>query len=253
MLTAITREPARSLGRCELTYIGRQPIDVGRAAAQHREYRRALEDCGARVVLLPAAEELPDSVFVEDTAVVLDELAILTAPGVASRRAEVPLIEPEIARHRAVARTPPPATLEGGDVLRVGRRLFVGLSARTNRAGVEALRRLTAPHGYEVVPVELRDCLHLKSACTAADDETILVNPAWVDAAVFSDYEAVNVHPSEPWAANTARVGASLLVGASFPRTAEALARRGLKVHPVEVSEFAKAEGGLTCMSLIFK
>jgi dimethylargininase len=251
VLTAITREPAQSLARCELTYVARGPIDTGRAAAQHREYRRALADCGARVVLLPAADGLPDSVFVEDTAVVLDELAILTSPGVASRRAEVPLIEPEIARHRAVARIKPPATLEGGDVLRVGRRLFVGLSPRTNRAGIETLRALTAPHGYEVVPVELRDCLHLKSACTAADDETILFNPAWVDDETFGQYEAVNVHPAEPWAANTVRVGTSLLVGAAFPRTAEALARRGLNVRPVDVSEFAKAEGGLTCMSLI--
>jgi dimethylargininase len=253
MLTAITREPARSLARCELTYVARGPIDVARAAAQHGEYRRALEDCGARVVALPAAEELPDSVFVEDTAVVLDELAILTSPGVASRRAEVPLIEPELARLRAVARISPPATLEGGDVLRVGRRLFVGLSPRTNHAGVEALRELSAPHGYEVVAVELRDCLHLKTACTAADDETILLNPAWIDAAVFDEYERVSVHPEEPWAANTTRVGASLIVGAAFPRTADLLARRGFKVHPVDVSEFAKAEGGLTCMSLIFE
>lgn len=253
MLTAITREPARSLDGCELTYVGRQPIDAARAAEQHRAYRRALEDCGARVVALPAAEGLPDSVFVEDTAVVLDELAVITSPGVASRRAEVRLIEPEVARLRPLGRILPPATLEGGDVLRVDRRLFVGLSPRTDGAGVEALRRLAAPHGYEVVPVPLRDCLHLKTACTAADDETILLNPAWVDAAAFRGYDTVAVHAAEPWAANTARVGPLLLVGAAFPRTAEALARRGLDVRPVDVSEFAKAEGGLTCMSLIFK
>ncbi|HWS52883.1 MAG TPA: arginine deiminase family protein [Pyrinomonadaceae bacterium] len=253
MLTAITREPARSLSGCELTYVARQPIDAGRAAAQHRDYRRALEACGARVVALPAVEGLPDSVFVEDAAVVLEELAVITSPGVASRRAEVGLINPEVARLRPVARILAPATLEGGDVLRVGRRLFVGLSPRTNRAGVEALERLTAPHGYEVAPIALRDCLHLKTACTAADDGTILLNPAWVDAEAFRGYELLAVHPAEPWAANTARVGESLLVGASFPRTAEALARRGLDVRPVDVSEFAKAEGGLTCMSLIFK
>jgi dimethylargininase len=251
VIVAITREPAQSLGECELTYVGRQPIDTERAAAQHRDYRRALAACGARVVVLPAVEELPDSVFVEDTAVVLDELAVVTSPGVASRRAEVEIIEPEIARLRPVAKILPPATLEGGDVLRVGRRLFVGLSPRTNRAGVEALRELSAPHGYEVTPVALRDCLHLKTACTAADDETILLNPAWVDAETFRGYERVAVHPSEPWAANTARVGPLLLVGAAFPRTAEALARRGLDVRALDVSEFAKAEGGLTCMSLI--
>ncbi|MDQ3806206.1 MAG: arginine deiminase family protein, partial [Acidobacteriota bacterium] len=164
----------------------------------------------------------------------------------------VGIIEPEVARLRPVVSLEPPATVEGGDVLRVGRKLFVGLSPRTNRAGVEALRELSAPHGYEVTPVALRDCLHLKTACTAADDETILLNPAWVDADIFRGYETIAVHPAEPWAANTARVGAALLVGAASPRTAEALARRGRDVRPVDVSEFAKAEGGLTCMSLIF-
>lgn len=253
MLTAITREPARSLTGCELTYVGRQPIDAARAAGQHRDYRRALEDGWARVVALPAVDGLPDSVFVEDTAVVLDGLAVITSPGVASRRPEVELIEAEVARLRPVARITPPATLEGGDVLRVGRRLFVGLSPRTNRAGVEALRGLAAPLGYEVVPVALRGCLHLKTACTAADDETILLNPEWVDGEAFRGYGRVAVHPAEPWAANTARVGPLLLVGAAFPRTAEALARLGLDVRPVDVSEFAKAEGGLTCMSLIFE
>ena len=251
MLTAITREPARSLERCELSYVERRAIDAGRAAAQHREYRRALGECGARVVALPAAEELPDSVFVEDTAVVLDELAILASPGVASRRAEVPLVEAELARHRRLVRVELPATLEGGDVLRVGRRLFVGLTPRTNRAGVEALRALSAPYGYEVVPVVPRGCLHLKTACTAVGDGTILLNPEWVDPAHFREYERLAVHPSEPWAANTARVGLHLLVGAAFPRTAELLTRRSLAVRPVDVSEFAKAEGGLTCMSLI--
>lgn len=252
MLTAVTREPAQSLGRCELTYVERAAIDVGRAGAQHRAYRRALEGCGARVVVLPAVEELPDSVFVEDTAVVLDELAVLASPGAASRRGEVKLIEPELARHRALERTSPPATLEGGDVLRVGRRLFVGLTPRTNRAGVEALRRISAPHGYEVLAAEPRGCLHLKTACTAVSDETILLNPSWVDADVFAGYERVAVHPAEPWAANTARVGGAVLVGAAFPRTAELLARRGLDVRVVDASEFAKAEGGLTCMSLLF-
>jgi dimethylargininase len=251
MLTAITREPARSLEACELTYVSRQAIDPARLAAQHRAYRRALEECGARVLTLPAAEGLPDSVFVEDTAVVLDELAVLTSPGVASRRAEVSLMEPELARLREVARVEPPATLEGGDVLRAGRRLYVGLSPRTNRAGVEALGRLAAPHGYEVVSVAVRGCLHLKTACTFVDGETLLLNPAWADAADFEGCEALAVHPEEPWAANTLRVGPALFVSAAAPRTAERLARRGHDVRPLDVSEFAKAEGSLTCMSLI--
>ena len=252
MFIALTREPARTLGDCELTYLERQPIDVGRARAQHRAYREALAACGARVVTLPAIEELPDSVFVEDTAVVLDELAVITSPGVESRRAEVDAIEPEVARLRPVVRITPPATLEGGDVLRVGRRLYVGLSPRTNRRGLEALGRLVAPHGYEVAAVELRGCLHLKTGCSALDERTVLLNPDWVSPEDFRACELVSVPAAEPGAANVLRVGRAVCVGSAFPQTAEMLAGRGYDVRRVEVSEFAKAEAGLTCMSLIF-
>jgi dimethylargininase len=253
MTLALTREPARDMSACELTYLGRQPVDVARATEQHRGYRQALEECGARVVTLPAIDELPDSVFVEDTAIVLDELAVLTSPGVASRRPEVRANAPEIARFRPVVQIQLPATIEGGDVLRVGHKLYVGLSPRTNLAGVAALSALVAPYGYEVRTVALRDCLHLKSGCTAVGDETILANPDWIDASVFRDYEIVAVHADEPWAANALRVGAQVCVGAPFPRTAEMLARGGYDVRAVDVSEFAKAEGGLTCMSLLFQ
>jgi dimethylargininase len=253
MIVALTREPARDMSACELTYLGRQPVDGARAAEQHRGYRQALADCGARVVALPALDELPDSVFVEDTAIVLDELAVLTSPGVASRRPELRANAPEIARLRPVVQIHLPATIEGGDVLRVGRKLYVGLSPRTNLAGVAALSELIAPHGYEVCTVALRGCLHLKSGCTAIGDETILANPGWIDASVFRAYDVIAVHAAEPWAANTLRVGATVCVGAAFPRTAEMLAGRGYEVRMVDVSEFAKAEGGLTCMSLLFQ
>ena len=252
MIVALTREPARDMSACELTHLERRPIDAARVSGQHRAYRRALEECGARVITLPAMDEMPDSVFVEDTGIVLDEFAVLTSPGVRSRREEVRAIEPEIARLRPVARISPPATIEGGDVLRVGRNIFVGLSPRTNREGVAALRSLVAPHGYEVFGVELRGCLHLKSGCTAIDDETILANPEWIDAEAFRSYRVIAVHVDEPWAANALRVGATVCVGAAFPRTSRMLSRRGYAVRAVDVSEMAKAEGGLTCMSLIF-
>lgn len=253
MIVALTREPARALDACELTYREREPVDAGAAAGQHRAYCEALRACGARVVTLPPAEELPDSVFVEDTAIVLDEVAVLTRPGVESRRGEVRLIEPEVARLRPVVRIEPPATLEGGDVLRLGRTLYVGLSPRTNAAGAAALRRLVAPHGYEVVTVGLRGCLHLKTGCSAVDDETVLVNPGWVDAGVFRGREVIRVDAAEPWGANVLRVAGAVCVGAAFPRTAEMLSARGHDVRAVEVSEFAKAEGSLTCMSLLFR
>lgn len=253
MIVALTREPAGALDACELTYREREPIGAAAAAAQHRGYREALAACGARVVTLPPVEELPDSVFVEDTAIVLEEVAVLTRPGVESRRGEVGLIEPEVSRLRPVVRVEPPATLEGGDVLRLGRTLYVGLSPRTNAEGADALRRLVAPHGYEVLTVEPRGCLHLKTGCSALDDETVLVNPDWVDAGVFRGRAVVPVDAAEPWAANVLRVAGSVCVSAAFPRTAGALSARGYDVRAVEVSEFAKAEGGLTCMSLIFK
>src|SRR2546423_2405158 len=253
MIVALTREPARSLDACELTYREREPIDARVAATQHRAYCEALRACGAEVVMLPRIDELPDSVFVEDTAIVLDELAVLARPGVESRRAEFEMIEPEVARLRPVARVEPPATLEGGDVLRAGRKLYVGLSPRTNAAGVAALGELCAPHGYEVVPVVLRDCLHLKTGCSALDDETILFNPDWIDAVSFGGLRVVAVDADEPWAANVLRVGRTLCVGAAFPRTARKLSARGYRVRAVDCSEFAKAEGGLTCMSLLFR
>lgn len=209
--------------------------------------------CGARVVTLPPVDELPDSVFVEDTAIVLDEVAVLTRPGVESRRGEVALMEAEVARLRPVVKVEAPATLEGGDVMRVGRTLYVGLSPRTNAEGAEALRRFAAPHGYEVVTVELRGCLHLKTGCSALDDATVLVNPEWVDPRAFEGHEVVNVDPTEPWAANVVRVGDSVCVSAAFPHTAALLSTRGYDVHAVEVSEFAKAEGGMTCMGLLFR
>jgi dihydropteroate synthase len=253
MIVALTREPARSMESCELTYREREPIDAAVAAEQHRAYCDALRSCGAEVVTLPRVDGLPDSVFVEDTAIVLDGLAVLTRPGVESRRAEVEIVEPEVARlRRKVVRIEAPATLEGGDVMRVGRTLFVGLSSRTNWEGLTALRELVAPHGYRVYPVELYDCLHLKTGCTALNNRMILANPDMVDVESFG-CEVLPVDEAEPFAANVLRVGNSLLVGEEFPRTARMLADRGFDVRRVNFSEFAKAEGGLTCMSLLFK
>jgi dimethylargininase len=253
VIVALTREPAATLGRCELTFREREPIDSERAAAQHRAYREALAACGASVVALPPIDSLPDSVFVEDTAVVLDTLAILTRPGVESRRPEIAAVEGEVERLRPVARVRAPATLEGGDVLRAGCTLYVGLSPRTNAAGAAALRELAAPAGYEVVEVALRDCLHLKTAATLLDDATVLANTRWIDPQIFRGREVVPVPPAEPWAANVLVVGRSVCASAAHTQTADLLARRGYDVRTLDVSEFVKAEAGLTCMSLLFE
>ena len=250
---ALTRGVSPSIDRCELTHIDREPIDLERARAQHEDYCDRLEALGLEVLRLPADPAFPDGCFVEDTAVVLDEIAVLTPLGAPSRRGETPAIAEALSRYRRVEAITLPATIEGGDVLTVGRRVFVGLSRRTNAAGVEALRRLVGPFGYDVLPVPVTGCLHLKSAVTALDEETVLANPAWFDAGPLSPLSLVPVAPEEPGAANVLRVRGQVWAHPGFPRTIETLEARGYRVTPVDISEFLKAEAALTCKSLLFR
>lgn len=254
---AIVRRPARSLAQsCELTHLERAPIAFDTLERQHRAYRDALASAGARVFVLEALEAFPDSVFVEDAAVVLDEVAILTRPGAASRRTEPAHIAPTLAAFRRIDTLGAPGALEGGDVLRIGRTLYVGLTTRTNAAGIEQLAALLQPHDYRVVPVRVQGSLHLKTACTALDAETLLLNPAWVDVGPFDGFARIEVADDEPFAANVLPVGDARLVNAAFPRTQERVeafcARVGLRAIAIDISEFGKAEAGLTCMSLVF-
>jgi dimethylargininase len=250
-MIALTHSVTPSLARCELTFLAREPIDLARARAQHGTYRKLLGECGAIVRELSTSPDHPDAVFVEDTAVVLDELAVVASMGVASRHAEVQGMRGVLAEYRDVAAIAPPATLEGGDVLRVGRRLFVGLTGRTNAAGANALERLVAPHGYRVVRVPVRGCLHLKSACTALDDDTLLANPAIVALEPFAGVRVVRVPDDEPRGANALRLGGTVCLSAAFPRTAELVARLGFDVRTTDISEFEKAEAAMTCLSLL--
>jgi len=250
---ALTREVSPRLARCELSYVERRPIDHRRAVAQHQDYCRTLEGLGLEVLRVPADAACPDCCFVEDAALVLDELALLTRMGTASRRPESPAIERALAPYRSVVRMTPPGTLDGGDVLVAGRTLFVGLSKRTNEEGIEFLRQALAPHAYSVVPVEVRGCLHLKSAATALDEQTLLANVIWVDPKAFPGFEVLPVPLKEPHAANVLRVRAQILVHDGFPLTRELLEKRGYSVAPVDVSEFLKAEAGVTCKSIIFR
>ena len=253
MVLALTRDVARSLGRCELTFRDREPIDVERAVAQHQAYCDRLEALGLEVLRLPADEACPDGCFVEDVAVVLDEVAVITMPGAPSRRPEVPPVRDALRRFRRCEEMALPATLDGGDVLRLGRRLLVGRTARTNEAGIAALRAAVAPFGYQVVPVVVTDCLHLKSAVTALDEETLLAVPGAVDEAHFAGHELVAVPEEERDAANVLRVRGEVWVAAGFPRTLDRLDGRGYRVVPMDVSEFLKAEAGLTCKSVLFR
>ena len=253
MLTAITREVSPTLGDCQLEFLKREPIDIAKAIRQHHAYEQCLRDAGARVNTLPSDPEFPDGVFVEDPAIVLDEIAILTRMGAPSRRGEGESIAAALAPFRECARIVEPGTIEGGDVMLVGRTLFVGLSRRTNAEGIRQLAAIAGHLGYGVVPVEVSGCLHLKSACSPLGDSAILVNRQWIRSEAFADLRVVDVAPEEPSAANVLRVGDTVLSAASFPQTAEILRRLGFPVRVVDISELQKAESALTCSSLIFE
>jgi len=253
MWIAVTREVSPALGHCELSYVPREAIDVARASAQHRDYLRALEALGCRLLTLPVEPALPDSVFVEDVAIVLDEVAVLTRPGALSRRAEVASVAEVLRRYRPVLAIEAPGTLDGGDVLRVGRALYVGESARSNAEGMAQLREVLAGYGYTVQGVPIRGCLHLKSAVTPLSNDTLLLQPKWVDRDRFADFRVIEIDPAEPHAANVLRIGDALVMPASFPRTRQRLLDAGFHVIAVDVSELQKAEGAVTCCSLVFR
>ena len=250
-MIAITRKVSPAIARCELTHLAREPIDLALAERQHAAYEASLRALGCRVASLPAEPDFPDSVFVEDAAVVVDELAVITRPGAPSRRGETESVAAALAPHRPVVAIEPPATLDGGDVLRLGRRVLVGRSSRSNAEGVAQLRALLAPHGYTVEGIAVSGCLHLKSAVTEVAPGAVLLNPAWVDPAIFAGTRLIEVDPGEPFAANALLVGGTAIYPSAFPRTAARLERVGVRLARVDVSELAKAEGAVTCCSLI--
>ena len=252
MWTAITRDVSPSLGGCELSFVTRTEIDVVRATAQHGDYRAALESLGCRVITLPAEADLPDAVFVEDVALVFDEVAVMTRPGAESRRAEGDSVAAVLAAFRPLLSIEAPGTLDGGDVLRIGRNVYVGEAARSNAEGIAQLRGILSQFRYSVQSVPTRDCLHLKSAVTQVAEDTLLVNPAWLDSSVFADCRLVEIDPAEQHAANALRIGDRVLYPSCFPRTRQRLEAAGIAVTTVDVSELQKAEGAVTCCSLVF-
>lgn len=251
-LIAVTQLPSPRLQQGERTFVGDEPIDAALALRQHERYRDALRRCGAEVVVLDANLACPDGVFVEDTALVLDDVAVMMSMGAASRRAETAAIEAELARWRPIARVRLPATIDGGDIVRSGRTLYVGRSPRTNDAGIAALRSIVAPFGYAVTAVPVTGCLHLKTACSALPDGRFLVNVDWIDASALRGGALVPVPSDEPWAGDVLVIGDRIIVSDAFPHTAALLGAASAEVIPVSVSEFAKAEGGVTCLSLVF-
>ena len=252
MLFAITRLVSRSIANCELTHLERIPIDLERARQQQHVYEATLRGLGVEVHSLPEEPDLPDSVFVEDTAIVLDECALITRPGASSRQPETESITQALAPYRKLYPIQTPGTLDGGDVLTVGKTIFVGLSSRSNQAAIDQMEVFLASYGYVVKGVQVNGCLHLKSAVTQVRADTLLVNPAWVDRGYFPGMQFIEVDPSEPYAANALLVGEALIYQPSFPKTQRRLEAAGIRPILVDESELGKAEGALTCCTLLF-
>jgi dimethylargininase len=240
------------MNRCELTHLPRAPIDVELARRQHDAYARALVAFGCRLIEADAEPELPDSVFVEDTVVVLDEIAVLTRPGAGSRRPEVASVARALRPWRRVVSITEPGTLDGGDVLRIERTVYVGVTGRSNAAGIAQLSDAIEPFGYRTVAIPVHGCLHLKSAVTRVGPDTLLVNDEWVSRSHWPEMRFVAVATNEPHGANALRVGETVILPASAPRTRQRLEAAGLRVLPLDVSEIQKAEGGVTCCSVLF-
>lgn len=253
MLLALTHVVSPNIADCELLFLKRSRIDYSLATQQHRDYCNLLSECGLQVIELTLNSSYPDSTFIEDTAVVLDELAIMASMGTESRRGEIGGVEAELAKYRDITRIELPATLEGGDVVRVGAKVFAGISPRTNAKGIESLKQILEPMGYEVIPVGVKFCMHLKSACTAIDDHTLLVNPRWLDLEPFAGFRIISVAEQEPWAANCLRINNTLYMHVGFAKTIECLQNLGFAMETIDISELLKAEAGLTCSSIIFE
>jgi dimethylargininase len=251
-VTAITRQVSSSINHCELSFHTRQPIDVAKAMAQHKAYEDCLARLGVRIVSLPAEPDLPDAVFVEDPAVVVDEVAVISIMGAPSRRPEASSLAETLSQYRPIKFLVEPATLDGGDVMRAGRSVFVGLSQRTNREGIAQLSDILRVYDYQVQPVEVRGCLHLKSACSYLGHDTILINRSLIDVEQFRGFELLDVPDEEPAAANALLVQDVVIIPASFPKTRALLEQRGFRVQAIDLSELQKAEAGVTCTSLIF-
>jgi dimethylargininase len=250
---AITRAVSPSINSCELTFHARQPIDVAKASAQHKEYENVLAELGCEIVSLPAEADLPDAVFVEDAAVVVDEVAIIPIMGASSRRPETQTLAKTLSRYRPLEFLKEPATLDGGDVLRIDRSLFVGLSTRTNQQAITQLRDILRPYDYEVHAVEVGDCLHLKTACSFIGRNTVLINQSFIDIAPFRQFDFVDVAAEEQSGADVIFLNDTVISPASFPKTHALLEQRGFRVRSIDSSELQKAEAGVTCSSIIFE
>lgn len=252
MNIALMREISPSISECEITKITRKPIDPDEARRQHEHYAQTLRDLGYKIHMIDADDRLPDSAFIEDTALVLDEIAVIANPGASSRKGETKAVSEALSIYRDLEFIGESGTLDGGDVLRVDRTLYVGKSGRSSAVGISNLRDIVGPHGYSVVGVPVTGCLHLKSAATLVSADTLLINPSWVDPDAFGDLRTVTVDRAEPYGANTLLLDGGLLYSTSYPATRRKLEELGLETVAIDLSELAKAEGNISCCCIPF-
>lgn len=248
---ALTRSVSPSILNCELTHIDRNPIDYDLAIVQHHQYEQALRRMGYTIRRLSDTPHLPDSVFVEDIAVVFNEIGVITRPGASSRRAETESMTPILSEYREIATIEEPGTLDGGDVLVIGKKVYAGESSRTNKEGISQLEQILKPYGYDVTLVKTIHCLHLKTAVSVLEEDLLLINPNWIPDQFTKDYHTIAVHPDEPYGANVMRYKNYSLCPEAYRYTTDILHNRGYDVISVDQSELAKAEAGLTCCSVI--
>jgi dimethylargininase len=248
---ALVRAPSASFVNCIQENRPPETIDLERAQIEHHRYCELLEELGLELIQIPPDERFPDGCFVEDTAVVVGQEALILNMGAPSRLGEAAGVKAVLGKLRRVHDMMPPATMDGGDVLVMGTKLYVGLSRRTNEAGCRTLERMAGPAGYEVVPVPIRNILHLKSACTSPGGDHVVVAPGFFDASILSRYRRIAVPPEEAYAANCLAVNGRVLVSDGYPRTRSLLEGAGFETIATAMSEFRKGGGSLTCLSVI--
>ena len=252
MNRAIVRRAGVELAQGERSFLEREPIDLELATRQHAAYCQTLESLGCELTVLPPLPGFPDAPFVEDMAVVVPEVAVLTRTGAESRRAELPSVREALEPFREFVSIEAPGTLDGGDVFLADTTLFVGQSKRTNHAGLKQLALLVLPFGYRVKAVEVVECLHLRTGCSWLGGDHMLIHPEWINSARLDEYERIEVDPSEPFAATALVIDGKVLMSSACPKTAERVRAAGFEVRLLDISEFEKAEAGLTCLSLVF-
>jgi dimethylargininase len=246
---AVTRRPALSLGR-GLTGADLGSPDPGLAAAQHETYCGALRSCGLEVIVLDPAEEFPDSTFVEDTAVIAGRRAMITRPGHPSRLGEADLIEPVLSRYLEVERIAPPGRIDGGDVLEIDDLVLIGISERTDAEGARKLCVFLERNGFRCATVPVEGGLHLKSGISYLGNGVALADRSKAQIKHLPDLEVIRVADGEDYCANCISVNGRLIFPSGHPRTRDLLARRGMKIVELDMSEFRKMDGGLSCLSL---